>query len=259
MTPGGKKRIDHNLVHSLHISGMSTKDIANKVGCTNVNVSWILRTKFGITSIGTACPWAKDIPENTIGVYVLLNTENGRFYLGSSQDIRNRIIRSHYSQLKNGKGITKELQNDFNKYGEQAFVGEAWFVCESIEEAVETEYTILSFDGFKELLYNKTFDMFDIRNVLTIKYIEKFRGSIDKTQTCWNFTGRINKDGYGEMDVTYGKSRRVLAHRFSYELHKGSCGRNIIGHSCNNKRCVNPEHLYITNHKDNTNYHFKSV
>lgn len=256
MKRGGKKRIDQNLVFDMFSNQNKTAEqIAIELGCTRVNVSWILRTKFGLDRQNKSlCPWVSKKEHSIIGVYCLLNTITEKFYIGSSQNIFKRIARSHYTLLKNGNGITKELQKDFDKYGESSFVCEIYAKCESIHEALNIEYSVLNDMSIRDMLYNKTYDIFDIKNVLTEGYISKFRSLVDKTDTCWNFKGHINKDGYGELNLTYGKSRKVMAHRFSYELHKGSCGRELVGHKCNNKKCVNPEHLYLTNHVDNMNY-----
>lgn len=55
---------------------------------------------------------------------------------------------------------------------------------------------------------------------------------------CWEWQGAISASGYGR--TTKGK----FAHRESYEYHKGIIDDNlVIDHTCENKICVNPEHL----------------
>ena len=67
--------------------------------------------------------------------------------------------------------------------------------------------------------------------------IKKLLSKVNKTATCWIWTGRIDNDGYGALGTT-----RV--HRWSYELHHGPIAPgNVIMHSCDVRLCVNPAHL----------------
>ncbi len=51
------------------------------------------------------------------GVYIIKNTLNGRCYVGSSKRIKRRISQ-HMSNLKGGYHENKNIQSDFNLYGE---------------------------------------------------------------------------------------------------------------------------------------------
>lgn len=48
------------------------------------------------------------------GVYVIVNTNNKKCYVGSSKNIRNRIYQ-HMSQLRNNKSPVDEMQKDYNR------------------------------------------------------------------------------------------------------------------------------------------------
>ncbi len=73
-----------------------------------------------------------------------------------------------------------------------------------------------------------------------------FLKKIEKTDTCWIWKGQINKAGYGRHCCKY-------AHRLSYEYHIGEIPvGKIICHKCNNKICVNPDHMYAGTPFDNT-------
>ena len=68
-----------------------------------------------------------------------------------------------------------------------------------------------------------------------------FWQKVDKTDTCWLWTGYRNKDGYGEFRSKALTTR--LAHRISYALDKGELPSLALDHLCRNRHCVRPEHL----------------
>jgi group I intron endonuclease len=55
-----------------------------------------------------------------IGIYVLINKLNQKFYVGSSQNIGKRKNK-HYNELRKGTHKNIHLQNAWNTYGEQNF------------------------------------------------------------------------------------------------------------------------------------------
>ena len=66
---------------------------------------------------------------------------------------------------------------------------------------------------------------------------------------CWNWGGLLGSSWHGHIKA-FGKF--VGCHRLSYELHNGAIphGYEIL-HSCNNRVCINPDHLRIGTHKEN--------
>lgn len=66
---------------------------------------------------------------------------------------------------------------------------------------------------------------------------------------CWEWTGKVAPNGYGILNMG---TRSLMAHRVSYELAVGSIPEGqMILHSCDNRRCVNPNHLRPGSHMDN--------
>ena len=56
----------------------------------------------------------------TCGIYGILNTVNGKIYVGQSIKIEKRW-KQHIRELRKNTHINKYLQNSFNKHGEEAF------------------------------------------------------------------------------------------------------------------------------------------
>ena len=84
------------------------------------------------------------------------------------------------------------------------------------------------------------------------EYVDRFWARVDKSDGCWNWTGALNTDKYGKLLVCTDRARRLFAHRISWALHNNAePGDMLVIHSCDNRRCVRPEHLRLGTHLDN--------
>lgn len=68
---------------------------------------------------------------------------------------------------------------------------------------------------------------------------------------CWNVIGRKpNASGYYEANNRTGCDR--LLHRISYKLAFNDLKpEEVVRHQCDNRGCINPEHLLKGSHADN--------
>lgn len=84
-------------------------------------------------------------------------------------------------------------------------------------------------------------------------FTTRFWNRVDKTETCWNWTGSKGRGGYGWAKVC---GKQQAAHRISYELCVGVIPEgHDIDHMCHNRLCVNPEHLRPATRKENNENH----
>jgi len=258
---------DIKTVDELRNSGLNKKEIAEKTGLSISQVRSISRKhlKPHLNIVDLMSKETIEITEishiesGRCGIYIIsFSGENiYKYYIGSSSDIRKRCT-THKREMIQGKHYNKEMNDLYIEPTCKTRI-HIWKECK--EEDLLSEERLLIDSHCQGSLLNKwnAVGIDDIKDYLDLAAMKITEDRYEVSNDgCWLWKSE-GKNGYGKdmqvrkkselLGITLG-IKYIKPHRASFYKASGEYPE-LVRHKCNNKRCVNPEHLEMGSHRDN--------
>lgn len=164
------------------------------------------------------------------GIYKIINTKNGKFYLGSSKNLAQRK-KKHKYELSKGTHHSSYLQNAYNKYGADSF---KFVTIEYVDENKLLEVEQRYLDELKPYLEDIGYNMSKMATNCVLTGEKHWTYGLPSEEHHWygkkhteETKKKISESQKGELNHRYGKRYKLKKprtkewRRKQSEAHKG--------------------------------------
>lgn len=150
----------------------------------------------------------------TMGIYKIYNANEGKYYIGQSTNIENRI-RTHINSLKKCKHENRRLQRAFNKYGIEKF---EFSILKEVNDPSLLDY----YESYYAEKYNAVNEGYNIQSLYSSKDIKYILDNINSLTKKWKsiLEEITNKHKENKWYATIDKE--VLCDKLNLDINKVS-------------------------------------
>lgn len=247
--PYGLTKSQKEQIKKLYLSGLGATEISKEA---NISPTAIRKIKKSMKPDFVVSKHLEVTQSSNIsGVYIIGFFGNGRskFYIGSSINIGKRLGR-HYLELNDGTHHNKPMQQIWNTGGirYKAYLLEECSHKKLLER--EQEYLhkycpgcLLNTDIMPEDATLEPFFNNIIHRINNKEYVVE--------KGCWLWKNIKRKYGRSIQSTINGVTKFITPHRLSFFKEYGYIPK-LVRHLCDNKNCINPEHLKEGSHHANS-------